>query len=383
MRPVRLELEGFGAFREPAAVDFTDIELVAFVGNTGAGKSTLIDAITFALYGSVSRYDDRKVVAPIINQTSTRARVRLDFELGDTPYTATRLVQRTPKGATTKEARLERAGDVLSSDARGVTAEVTRLLGLDVDQFNRTVVLPQGRFADFLHDNPADRQATLRQLLGFDIYRRLAQSARQRAAVARNQVDALRPDLTEADAELTDERRQQLVARHSELVAARASFLASAETLAALDDELRSLDRDLAEVEAQLMRLAEVRAPDGLAELDQRAKEAETAVERSTGELATAQQQRRLVDEQAASGPDLATCRLQLRRHEEAAEALEQHTTVAEQLAAAEVRRARVSTSAIGIEREQARLDGLVASATAGERSARRAAAAGPERSRV
>ena len=47
-----------------------------------------------------------------------------------------------------------------------MSAEVARLLGLDVDQFNRTVVLPQGRFADFLHDNPAERQATLRQLLG-------------------------------------------------------------------------------------------------------------------------------------------------------------------------------------------------------------------------
>ena len=82
MRPLRLEMEGFGAFREPTDVDFTDIDLVALVGATGSGKSTIIDAITFALYGSVARYDDNRLVAPVINQTSTQARVRLDFELG-------------------------------------------------------------------------------------------------------------------------------------------------------------------------------------------------------------------------------------------------------------------------------------------------------------
>ncbi|MGH9272830.1 MAG: AAA family ATPase, partial [Ilumatobacteraceae bacterium] len=99
MRPRRLELEGFGAFRAPTVVDFTDVELLALVGATGAGKSTLIDAVTFALYGSVARYDDRKAVAPVINQLSTRARVRLEFELGDETYTVVRVVQRTARGA--------------------------------------------------------------------------------------------------------------------------------------------------------------------------------------------------------------------------------------------------------------------------------------------
>ena len=154
VRPLRLELEGFGAFRDPCTVDFSDIELVALVGATGSGKSTIIDAITFALYGSVARYDDKGVVAPVINQTSTRARVRLDFEVGDEQFTAVRLVQRTARGATTKEARLERGDEILAADARSMSTEVGRLLGLDVDQFNRTVVLPQGRFADFLHDQP-------------------------------------------------------------------------------------------------------------------------------------------------------------------------------------------------------------------------------------
>ena len=217
MRPRRLELEGFGAFRDPCTIDFSDIELVALVGATGSGKSTIIDAITFALYGSVARYDDKGAVAPVINQTSTRARVRLDFEVGAQQLTAVRLVQRTPRGATTKEARLERGDEVIAADARSMSTEVTRLLGLDVDQFNRTVVLPQGRFADFLHDQPRDRQKTLRQLLGLEMYQRIGSAARQRAATVHSQVDALRPDLEAGERELTDEHRARLVA-HVQLV---------------------------------------------------------------------------------------------------------------------------------------------------------------------
>ena len=57
-------MKGFGAFRERTEVDFTDVDLLALVGPTGSGKSTIIDAITFALYGNVARYDDNRAVAP-------------------------------------------------------------------------------------------------------------------------------------------------------------------------------------------------------------------------------------------------------------------------------------------------------------------------------
>ena len=57
-----------------------------------------------------------------------------------------------------------------------------------MEQFNRTVVLPQGKFATFLHDKPSDRQSTLARLLGMELYRRIGHSARQRAAQAKHQV---------------------------------------------------------------------------------------------------------------------------------------------------------------------------------------------------
>ena len=62
MRPLRIEMSGFGAFREPTVIDLADVEFFALVGPTGSGKSTVIDAICFALYGSVPRYDDKRLV---------------------------------------------------------------------------------------------------------------------------------------------------------------------------------------------------------------------------------------------------------------------------------------------------------------------------------
>ena len=180
MRPVRLEVEGFTAFRGPTVVDFTDADLFALVGPTGAGKTSVIDALTFALYGGVPRLDDRRKVEPVISQNLTEARVRLDFTVDGVGYTVVRVVRRTRTAASTKEARLERDGEVLAGTADEVTAAVTDLLGLSFDHFTTCVSLPQGQFARFLHDKPASRQDLLVKLLGLGLYERVAAVARER-----------------------------------------------------------------------------------------------------------------------------------------------------------------------------------------------------------
>ena len=282
MKPVRLELEGFGAFKDPTTVDFTNIELVALVGRTGSGKSTLIDAMTFALYGSVARYDDNRAVAPVINQTSTRARVRLEFELGGRRYSATRLVQRQGSGATTKEARLEAGDEVLASDARGMTTAVIELLGLDAAQFNRTIVLPQGRFADFLHDEPGKRQETLRGLLGLNVYREIASAARRRAGERRAQVDAIRSE-TDADAAaLTDERRAALVEHREAVVAGRSAVADAIAVVDAGRSEAASCDVRLQKLADDLALVGAVTAPAGLDELEQALDDAAAALAAAT-----------------------------------------------------------------------------------------------------
>ncbi|MGH3780258.1 MAG: AAA family ATPase, partial [Pseudonocardiaceae bacterium] len=177
IRPVLLDMHGFAAFREPATVDFRDAEYFALVGPTGSGKSTVIDAMTFALYGSVPRWDDQKVVKLALAPSVNRGTVRLVFDARDARYVVARELRRSAKGGVTvRNARLERlddpagtgeAGDgteVLAADS-AVTKAVEELLGLPFDQFCMCVVLPQGDFAEFLHAKPAARQQMLTRLL--------------------------------------------------------------------------------------------------------------------------------------------------------------------------------------------------------------------------
>ena len=212
MRPTRLELSGFTSFREHTVIEFDDCEYFALVGPTGSGKSSVIDAICFALYGSVPRYDDKRLVAPVVSQGKVEAKVRLDFTVNGDTYTAVRVVRRTPKGATVKEARLEKEGDAepLAGTGPELTAAATRLLGLTFEHFTKCVVLPQGDFARFLHDDPKDRQEFLVKLLNLGVYEWMQQTANARARIAKDRIAALEERLADAGTWATAESLKEV-----------------------------------------------------------------------------------------------------------------------------------------------------------------------------
>jgi DNA repair protein SbcC/Rad50 len=208
VRPLRVELEGIGSFRQRAELDLAGVDLFVLSGPTGAGKTTLlIDAMALALYGTVPRYEDRRLVAPIISQGANEGRVRLTFGVGGRTFTATRVVRRTKQGATTKEARLEEVtgggSTVHAGTADEVSAAVGGLLGLTFDQFCRSVVLPQGAFDRFLFAKPAERADLLIQLLDLGVHEEIGRRARALAAGEQARAAAadrrLQGDLATAD----------------------------------------------------------------------------------------------------------------------------------------------------------------------------------------
>ena len=321
-------MKGFGAFREETEVDFTDVELAAFVGSTGSGKSTIIDGITFALFGIVARYDDRRAVAPVINVMATEARVSLHFEVADKLYTAVRVAKRTPNGATTKEARLERGGladdsevevevEVLAGRASEMDQAIEQVLGLNFDRFTKTVVLPQGRFAEFLHDKPADRQELLRELLDLGIYGRMGSRARQRANTARDQREVLEPKL---ESEVPSEGETARLADAMAGVEAAQTMLE--EHLAKLklsDEAVAAARKQVYDLELLFLAVAGVTVPAQALELGDELKEAQTTYETTEEAFEHASQQARTAEKAQSDGPNIEACRLLIGRHHELA----------------------------------------------------------------
>lgn len=255
------------------------VELFALGGPTGAGKSSLIDAMMFALYGKVPRLR-KPSVAPLISAGMGTAKVALEFEVDGHRYNAVRVAERTRSGASVREARLERGGSPLADGSGNVTEAVTELLRLGFEDFTRTVVLPQGEFSRFLTSAPAERQGLLRKLLGLEIYSQMRAIASTRSEVA---AERRKSALTS--------REQLSVATDEEMTTAatRLAALADAEqTITAQEDRLEELTVTVSErqaivekIEESLTRLDAVAAPDDLetfGEMERRARENFAAV---------------------------------------------------------------------------------------------------------
>ena len=381
MRPLRLEMKGFGAFREKTVVDFNDVELAAFVGPTGSGKSTVIDGITFALFGSVCRYDDRRAVAPAINQMVNEAQVLLEFEVDSKRYTAVRVVRRTNNGATTKEARLEHDSEVLAGKAGEMEQALEQILGLDFDRFTKTVVLPQGRFAAFLHDKPADRQELLRQLLDLGIYGRMGGQARQRASTAKDKLEVLEPRLV---AEVPSE---ELIARFAE------AFEAVTAGQATLDALLHDLDRStkdfaLAREQAEglavlLLAVTGVDVPQQVLALGDELQETQTAASDAKEALEQAAQKAREAEQAEKDGPNVEMCRTLIGQHQQLAKLEEQVAGLDDECKSADEQHLTAAEKASEIRERIELLKVAVNEASTAAQAAQQAMADGPDSAQI
>ncbi|WP_433274360.1 AAA family ATPase [Pseudonocardia xinjiangensis] len=302
MRPVLLEMAGFASFREPTTVDFTGAEYFALVGPTGSGKSTVIDAMTFALYGSVPRWDNSRTVGLALAPSVGRGTVRLVFDVAGGRYVAARELRRAATGGVSvRSARLERLRDgsglgrpgedtePLADGAGPVTKAVEELLGLPFGDFCTCVVLPQGDFAEFLHTEPRKRQEKLVRILGLGVYDVIAREANSEAAAQRQRSEVLAEQLT-AYADATPEAEEAAAALVGELEALSERVGAAVPELAGAEAALHTAEGLVARLHAEREQLGALTLPHGLAELDtrQRAAAAEQAAAVARGAAAEA-----------------------------------------------------------------------------------------------
>ncbi len=201
MKPHRLAIEAFGPYADPVAIDFDALAaegLFLIHGTTGAGKTFLLDALCFALYGEVS--GDRSVKGLRSDHAPPGAvpRVSLEFSCGTARYRVERVPAHTaPKirgqGFTDKPSqaflfRLAAGGDEqpVAAKTTEVDKEVVALVGLNAAQFRQVILLPQGRFAEVLRAKAEEREALLKTLFDTVIYERAGWWLEDQARAARN-----------------------------------------------------------------------------------------------------------------------------------------------------------------------------------------------------
>ena len=185
-----LRITGIGPFAGTHTVDFSAFEdsgLFLLDGPTGAGKSTLIDAITFALYGDVARTKDASKDRLRSNHISDSdpSEADLVFEVATGIYRVTRTPAYTPAGKKSQRNSKStltrvvedpdapdgwRTVEPIASGPRDVGYEIPRIVGLDKDQFLQTIVLPQGKFSQFLNATSDARELILRDIFDTQIY---------------------------------------------------------------------------------------------------------------------------------------------------------------------------------------------------------------------
>lgn len=227
MRPHKLIIQAFGPFAKQHTIDFTrlgDNPLFLINGPTGAGKSSILDAICFALYGQTTGKErDPSHMRCDHAAADVLTEVSLDFSLGEDHYRVRRApTQERPKsrgeGTTIQQTeaqvwQLKPEGDLLlvPQKAQEASQTIEQLTGLNVEQFRQVMVLPQGKFRDFLMADSSQREAIFSKLFQTQIYKRIEDTLKSKAATIRKDVENLQNQIkgilqgadlnTEADAQ--------------------------------------------------------------------------------------------------------------------------------------------------------------------------------------
>ncbi|REK69296.1 AAA family ATPase [Paenibacillus paeoniae] len=194
MRPLRLMMKAFGPYRDEEVIDFTGLgerRLFVISGHTGAGKTSIFDAICFALYGMASGEDrsDPRMLRSQFADDETHTAVELDFSVGAKAYRVFRQMKhrkgsnRSETGEKTELYELK-DGKATPATDRFITTEVNAkllaIVGLTKDQFSQIVMLPQGEFRKLLTSDTDNKEEILRRIFRTELYEKLEARFQQR-----------------------------------------------------------------------------------------------------------------------------------------------------------------------------------------------------------
>jgi len=234
MKPLKLSMSAFGPYAGTQVIDFAELGNRSFFlihGPTGSGKTTILDAMCFALYGDTSGAErDGKQMRSDHAGLSAATEITFDFTVGAETYRITRNPdQERPKkkgeGTTTMHSNATlwkrtgltddiEEGNVLENGWVKVTAAMEKLLGFQSSQFRQVVMLPQGEFRKLLTANSSQRQVILEALFKTEFYRRIEESLKDSASTLKKEFEKVTAQKTWILQEARAESREALETQH-------------------------------------------------------------------------------------------------------------------------------------------------------------------------
>ncbi|MBR2646167.1 MAG: SMC family ATPase [Clostridia bacterium] len=245
MKPIYLEFCGINSFSEKTQIDFRALlsgGVFGIFGNTGSGKSTILDCIHLALYGVIERAG-RSV--DYINYREEEAYVVFDFELTTEGVRRAYRVrrERKRKNASSKASLWEYTAEnkllAIAEGARDVDAAIEKIVGLEFNDFKMCIALPQGDFAALVKAQTSERVKLVSRLFDLEKYgERLSKAANEKYYAAEHAVELIKAQMDQ-NAEASDE-----------MIASKISELQTAQT------ELEVIEKELKAVESEYERLS-------------------------------------------------------------------------------------------------------------------------------
>jgi len=245
MIPLHLNVSGFLSYRDAVDLDFTSFELACISGQNGAGKSSLLDAITWALFGQARKRDDS-----IINSHSDAAEVRLDFAYEKNVYRVQRSKPRDK--ATLLEFYIRQDGKAGEGNWKPLTERSVRdtetciqqTLRMDYETFTNASFFLQGKADQFAQQRPSDRKRILSSILGLEVWEEYREKTVERRKALEAECTAIDGRLHEINAELGEAASRQ--ARLKELEATLENLAKTRTAQESAVESLRQLVNSLA-----------------------------------------------------------------------------------------------------------------------------------------
>ncbi len=277
MIPLKLRLHNFMCYRQIDNLDFSGIHLACLTGDNGHGKSALLDAMTWALWGRArARSDDE-----LIHLGQTEMEVEFEFELGGNRYRIIRKRDSSRRGRSILELQVQSKGQfrVLTEPTmRATQSRIDALLRMDYDTFINSAFLLQGRADEFTVKPPAERKRILGEILGLSIYDQYEEGAKEQAKARDSKAAQLAARIEEMERELDrqPEYQREMEQAQGDVDELSAALRTADEELRRLREEVRALEFKQTQIDELETRIAQARR-----ELD----ELKTSIARSEARL--------------------------------------------------------------------------------------------------